>query len=84
MKHNLRMLVMSMMMMVFMALTTSCAVTLASSGPTHHRTRHIWVGEVYYEQVYYVDGSHQTVVVSQKAVTNRKYNNGRHRGNGKY
>jgi uncharacterized protein YegJ (DUF2314 family) len=85
MKHNFKMLILGAMMLVFTALTTSCAFSVFPAGESHHRTRHVWVDEVYYEQVYYVNNSHQTIIVSQSPMNNYKYNNGRRRhGNKKH
>jgi hypothetical protein len=75
MKHRLILFMASMMMLIFMALSGACAFTLVTPDyqrpPRHHR-RYVWVQNVYYEQVYYVDGSHHTIIVSQKEIPHKK------------
>lgn len=75
MKHRLILFLASMLMLFFMVLSAGCAFTVAAQDyqrpPRHHR-RYVWVQDVYYEQVYYVDGSHHTIIVSQKEAPHKK------------
>lgn len=87
MKHVLSKFFATLLIMVIMTLSTSCSFNLGTPQNAKQRTRHVWVKNVYYEQVYYIDNGHRTVVVSQKEVRlkkpknnhdNGKHNNGQH------
>lgn len=81
MKHKLSMLFSGALMLIIITLSSGCVVATSSRGSGHpnHKRRHVWVNEVYYEQVYYVDNLHNTIIVSQKEVPHKKkhHNNGR-------
>ncbi len=62
-----------MLMLIVLSLATGCSFNLSPQAPPRHRVRHIWVNEVYYEQVYYVDKGHNTVIVSQTETPHPKY-----------
>lgn len=81
MKHKFMTLISAALMLIFITLTSSCAVYTAPKSKPQQKHRHVWVNEVYYEQVYYVDKSHNTVIVSQTEVPKPKHKKP-HRNNG--
>ena len=72
MKHALTRFFATLVLIVIMTMSTSCSFNLGTPQNAKQRTRHVWVNNVYYEQVYYIDNGHRTVVVSQKEVPHKK------------
>ncbi len=73
MKHKLMLALSSLILLIVISLSVGCVSTLTPSGRVRHQRRHIWVNKVYYEQVYYINGSNETVIVSQKEIPHKKY-----------
>ena len=83
MKQKIQLYLSSLLLLIMLAIAGGCAITVTPelAQPRHHR-RYVWVGEVYYEQVYYIDKSHNTIIVTQTQVEQPKkpkhHKKGRH------
>lgn len=82
MKHYIQRLAYSVALMVFLLLTSSCV--LAISEPVHprHRNRVIWIEDVSYRQVYYIQNNN-VIIVSQEPEYHKPHKNKKNKGNHK-
>lgn len=71
--HKLNRFIALLLILVSISIATSCTVLVRTPEHPRHRTRYIWINNVYYEQVYYIDGGRQTVIVSQKQAPHKKH-----------
>jgi hypothetical protein len=76
----------AMLLSFFMTGCVFTATSVDNHGYRHHH-RHVWIGEIYYDQVYYIDtNTRQEVIVEQKELKHRKpakyhHDNGNHGNN---
>ena len=87
MKHKFARIISGLFMLVFITITTSCAVVVpAAHQPKqhHHKNRIVWVSGVQYRQVYYIENNNVVIVSQEKhnpkpqKIKHKKGNNGKH------
>ncbi len=74
----------SLFILLICAFLASCVMTVteADTYGNHHRHRHVWVEDVYYDQDYYIDmNTHQEVIFRQTEIRHRKQHR-QHEDNG--
>lgn len=81
MKHKLLILISGLYLMIMITLSTGCVISPATRATPHYKHRNVWVNEVYYNQVYYVEGG-KTVIIEQKEIPHKKYKKHHDNGNG--
>jgi hypothetical protein len=63
MKTRILTMLASLLLLVFITLSSSCAITVAEQRPPRHRQRTVWVSGVRYRQVYYIDNTSKNVII---------------------
>ncbi|PKN80859.1 MAG: hypothetical protein CVU48_00630 [Candidatus Cloacimonetes bacterium HGW-Cloacimonetes-1] len=80
MKHYFQKLAYSMAMLIFLLVTSSCALIVSEPVHPRHRQRVIWIEDVSYRQVYYIHNNN-VVIVSQEPEYHKPHKNKKPKGN---
>lgn len=85
MKHRFIILISALYLLLIFS--SGCVMLPVQRTAPQHKRRNVWVNDVYYNQVYYIQDG-KTVIVEQKQVPGKKYkkqhDNGKHKGQRKH